>query len=312
MSNDMRASDLAIIKQFDRGALYDDPLIIEELFKFDEMKNAYLKISHNLKGQATGYLPVGYFYDENSILSYIPAMCNSPSISPTYPSCAQDALQACVENTDSYYFDSDIIGHHTLSKQTQTASAYCLPVNSYLQYLSSSRRKDIRRKFKHAQAYTITEGSIADIKTAWQWMLGIWEQRGYIPESFNNYIERNLSWLHILELSERIHLRIEKYQLNGQMVGINCCGIHNYHGKFHIDDYMTWYDPDKASGLGIISAIKNLTNPDTLGFRYNLGTPELLKEQMKGHEYKYNIIPEPLRLTQSLVSNLQPMVEELF
>jgi phage-related protein len=308
----MRAKDLAIIKQFDRGALYDDPLIIEELFTFDEMKNAYLKVSHNAKGEPTGYLPVGYFYENNTILSYIPAMCNSPPISPTYPSCAQDVIKTCVDDLDTDYFDSDIIGQHTLSKQIQTASAYCLPVDKYLQHLSTARRKDIRRKLKQAQAFSITQGTIADIKIAWQWMLNIWEQRGYIRESFNNYIERNISWLHVLEHSERVHLSIEKYLLNGQMVGVNCCGIHNYHGKFHIDDYMTWFDPDKASGLGIISAVRNLTNPHTLGFRYNLGTPELLKEQMDGHEYKYNVIPASLRLTQSQISNLPPFVEELF
>lgn len=73
-----------------------------------------------------------------------------------------------------------------------------------------------------------------------------------------SHINRVLRWLKAVETSSRALLNVTLYQRNGEFVGVNCCVVYR-------DDYLTWYDTHKASGLGIASAINNLTDVSYLG-----------------------------------------------
>jgi hypothetical protein len=117
-----------------------------------------------------------------------------------------------------------------------------------------------------------------------------------------------IRWLSEIEASNRAIMKIDKYFLEGEFVGVNCCVIHDYHGVTHADDYLTWYDPSTAAGLGIVSAINNLTNPKYYGARYNLGLPGFHGNTFSGHEYKWDIFPSSIRLDQSII-HLSPVIE---
>lgn len=292
----MNIEELKIIKQLDDGSLYADPLIVEEQLRYPDMRDGQLLISRDIHGKPYGYLPVGYYYTgkNSNLLSYIASMPNSPAISPTYPPGAEFLLHRIKS-----YFDCDIIGDYPFARQEPTASIYCLPKERYWAFLSPSRQKDFRRKLKKAERFNIQQGNLKDIQTAWQWMQSIWEQRGdMFGSSYDRYLNTTLSWLRTLEQSHRVTLKIDKYMLGDQMVGVNCCAIHRYKNRYHCDDYLTWYNPDLASGLGIISILHNITNPKLLGYRYNLSNPGIHGNIQAGHHYKFNVIPEPLRLTQ--------------
>ncbi|RTZ64005.1 MAG: hypothetical protein DSZ29_06095 [Aquificaceae bacterium] len=299
----MNKDELKVIKQLDDGSLYADRLLIEELFRYPDMRQPRLLLAYNKQGKPSGYLPIGHYYqatDKGEISTYIAAMPNSPAISATYPPGAEHILKTI----SSPYFDSDMIADFSFSQQHPTASITCLPFNRYSAFLSPSRQKDLRRKLKKAEKFTIQHGNLEDIRNAWQWMEGIWDERdgrfGSTP--YNEYLETTLSWLTVLEKSLRTHLKIDKYMLDGKMVGINCCAIHRYNNRNHCDDYLTWYNPLLASGLGIVSIINNIKNPALAGFRYNLSNPGINGVIQAGHQYKWDVIPEPLRLTQSVIS----------
>nr|HPQ95678.1 hypothetical protein [Thiolinea sp.] len=182
-----------------------------------------------------------------------------------------------------------------------------LPLSQYLDRLSVSRRRDMRRKLNQAERFELTQGSLADVALAWPWMQDIWERRGgrFGSVSYLQYLIMNLSWLMAVQRSGRARFKLDKYLLDGRMAGINCCIIHPYQGRLHCDDYLTWYDPERASGLGIISAVRNLTHPQLQGARYNLGNPGV-GHTHRGHEYKLNLIPENLRLTQAVFHIPEP------
>ncbi len=299
----MNKEELKIVKHLDNGSLYADSLLIEEMFRYPDMKDARLLVSHNSQGEISGYLPVGHYYRPNNngaISTYIAAMPNSPAISPTYPSGAENIL--C--NIKYPYFDSDVIANIPCSVQHPTASITCIPYERYRLFLSPSRQKDIHRKLKKAERFTIQQGNLKDIRTAWQWMEEIWDKRdgrfGSTP--YSEYLDTTLAWIRVLEKSQRADLKIDKYMLNNKMVGINCCAIHRYKGQYHCDDYLTWYNPSIASGLGIVSIINNIKNPAMARFRYNLSNPGINGFTQEGHQYKWDVIPEPLRLSQSVVS----------
>ena len=299
----MNTEELKIVKQLDDGSLYADPLLIEEMFRYTDMHHPRLQIHRNEKGQAVGYLPVGYYYGSPSsgyTLSYIASMPNAPSISPTYTPGAEIILQ----NMEQAYFDSDVVADFNCTQQQPTASLYGISLQRYWQFLSTSRQKDLKRKLRKAQRFNIQSGNLADVRNAWHWMQQIWDQRDgrFGNTSYEKYLETTLSWLSVLEKSQRANLKIDKYRLGNRVVGINCCAIHHYNHRYHCDDYLTWYDPDIASGLGIASAIKNFTNPDLASARYNLSTPSINGKTIRGHQYKWDIIPETLRLTQSVMA----------
>ena len=124
----MNKEELRIIKQLDNGSLYADPLIIEELFRYPDMRQPHLLVSHDNKGKPSAYLPVGYYYGENNgrrPLTYIAAMPNSPAISATYPPRAEQIL--C--KMSQPYFDSDIVADFACSNQQATASIICLSLD---------------------------------------------------------------------------------------------------------------------------------------------------------------------------------------
>ncbi len=299
MLHRMNKEELEIIKQLDDGTLYAAPSIIEELFKYPDMEYPQLLVSRDNKGKPIGYLPVGQFkWNPAGVLSYIPAMSNSPPISGAYPPGAEHVIS----KLNCSYLDNDVIADFKLSRQFPTASAYCLPAKVYWRLLSPSRRKDFSRKFKRINQLTIHSGSLDDLRVAWPWMQQVWEKRGSFGSTpYEVYLEETIAWLRTIEQTQRATLKIDVYKQDGLMVGVNGCVIHQYNGNYHYDDYLTWYNPEVASGLGIISAIKNLTDPNMTGYRYNLGTPGFLDETYGGHEYKWHIIPESIRLTQSVV-----------
>lgn len=292
----LSANDLKIIKKLDDGTLYAQAAVVSSMFEYSYMQEAELTIAYDHKQRPIGYLPTGKYYTEG-IRSYIAAMPGAPPISPTYTPGAQYVL----ENMRESYYDFDVVATHCISYQSETASAYVLPVASYLDTLSASRRKDMRRKLKQADIYQVKPGTLKDVSTAWTlWMKEIWSKRTNHPDAYyDDHLENTLNWLKIMRRSPRATLRIEKYLLNLKMVGVNCCVIHRYHNQVHCDDYLCWYNPELASGLGIISAVRNLTHPDMQGYRYNLGTPGD-GYIIPGHEYKLDIIPQSLRLTQAV------------
>ncbi len=295
--------DLEIIKQLDNGDLYADPLVVEQMFHYSDMLNPYLRVFRDQKGYVLGYLPVGYYYgskEKGYTLSYIAAMPNSPPVSPTYTPGAEIILRTM----DQTYFDGDVVADFSCTEQQPTASLYALPLEQYWQFLSASRRKDFARKLKKARDFTIEAGNLKDVRKAWVWMQQIWEQRGgrFGSTPYDKYLETTLAWLSVLNQSPRANLKIDKYKLGNRVVGVNCCVIHRYGKHYHCDDYLTWYDMEVASGLGIVSAINNFTNPALTGFRYNLSNPGLYGNTQIGHEYKWHLIPKPLRLTQSVMA----------
>ncbi|MCK5901973.1 MAG: hypothetical protein KAG28_02395 [Cocleimonas sp.] len=297
----MNKKESKIAKLLDDGSLYADHPVIEEMLQYPDMEDGHLLVSRDHKGKPTGYLPVGYYYrsGQQKRLSYIAAMPNSPAISPTYTPGATHILS----RLSHAYFDCDVISDLSFIPKQATASTYGMPLERYWRFFSSSRKKDLRRKLKKAEQFNIQQGNLSDVRLAWQWMQTIWEQRGnrFGNTPYDQYLEVTLSWLNTLEQSQRANLKIDKYMLGREMVGINCCVIHRYQNRFHCDDYLTWYNPHKASGLGIISVVKNITNPAMEGFRYNLSAPGINGKIQKGHQYKWDLIPEPLRLTQSVL-----------
>lgn len=295
----MNDEDLAVVEQLDDGTLYAAPTLIQEMFTYPYVKEAFLLVSHDRFGNPTGYIPVGV--TENRLISYIPAIPPSAPVCPTYTPGAVNVLRdlSYLVQGDYIYFDVDVVADTELSRQEETASAICLPLASYLQHLSASRRKDIKRKLKQAADLQITSGSLDDILLAWPWMQDVWQRRNQYDVE---HVNRVLSWLNVIQKSGRATIKIDKYMLDGTMVGINCCVLHFFHGMLHCDDYLTWFDTQRASGLGIVSAVNNLCNPDYQGARYNLGLPGFYGQTFDGHEYKWDVIPKSLRLTQSIVN----------
>jgi hypothetical protein len=294
--------ELKIINGLDDGTLYAAPNLVEELFSYPYLSDSCLLVSRDHHGKPTGYIPLGLYSDSinGTVASYIPAIPASPPISPTYTPGAKNVIENLGELLDDTvtYFDVDVVAHHDFSNLEETASAYGLPLETYLSYLSTSRRKDFKRKLKTAKKYQIEAGSLKDILNAWSWMRAVWEKRGAYD---SEHIRRVMRWLTEIENSGRAVMKIDNYLLDGKSVGVNCCVIHNYHGIIHIDDYLTWYNTSVASGLGIISAINNLTNPSYYGARYNLGLPGFYGKTFSGHEYKWDIFPKSIRLKQSIV-----------
>jgi hypothetical protein len=288
--------ELQLIRDLDDGSLYAEAAVISALFTYPYMLQPRLLVAYDPYGRVEGYLPVGQFYRDGR-LSYIAAMPNSPPVSPTYPPGAEHVLR----NIRFPYFDSDVVSRIPWCEQYMTASAYGLPLRTYLEHLSVPRRKDFRRKLKRAERYHCTPGSLQDVRQAWVWMERIWEQRQgeFGAVSYADYLTLLLDWLSLLERSERAKVIITRYELQGQFVGVNCLVRHRYRNQWHCDDYLTWYNPDLASGLGIISSIKNLTSPDYRGCRYNMGTPGINGVHPR-HAYKMTLIPEKLRLTQAV------------
>ena len=287
--------DLNIIKTLDDGSLYAEPDVVCALFDYPDMLNPELSIVYDDQHRAVGYLPTGQFYADGT-RSYIAAMPNSPPISPTYTPGAEYVLW----NMLPPYLDTDVVSNAAF-RQSPTASAYILPLSRYISLLSASRRKDIRRKLRQAQNYRIEVGNLTDVRNAWAWMTGVWDQRGdrFGTTPYDVYLDITIAWLEVLQRSTRTQIKIDKFILDGQVVGVNCCVIHRYRKHTHCDDYLCWYDPQRASGLGIISAIRNLTHPDMQGYRYNLGNPGVDQVHI-GHEYKMAIIPEVMRLNQTV------------
>ncbi|MCK5918373.1 MAG: hypothetical protein KAG34_08100, partial [Cocleimonas sp.] len=150
--------------------------------------------------------------------------------------------------------------------------------------------------------YQIEAGDLNDVIKAWSWMKAIWEKRGAYD---SEHIRRVVRWLSEIQATGRATMKVDQYLLDGKPIGVNCCVIHNYKGITHVDDYLTWYDASVASGLGIVSAINNLTNPKYYGARYNLGLPGFYGNTFSGHEYKWDVFPESIRLSQSIV-NIKP------
>ncbi len=305
----MNKKELAIIKQLDNGTLYAAPSIVEKMCSFYDTEETKLLTSHDESGVINGYIPVRYGDpdddEEDRIYSYI---SGPPSISATYTPGAEHVLPTIIEKIHCYR-DEDIVAHFNYSeleigKHIPTASAYCLELENYLSLLSASRRKDFRRKLKAAERFTIVDGSLDDIKTARPWI----EQRRAVisecTEGTMEHISNIIEWLSAIDKLQRARLKIDKYLLNGEMVGINCCVVHTYDNHTHCDDYLTWHDPTKSPGLGIVSAIKNITNSDMKGVRYNLGTPtEFSGEIIPGFAYKWDLIPESIRLEQSIIDH---------
>lgn len=295
-------TDLQVINALDDHSLYAAPNLIEELFSYPYLSDSYLLVSRDDTGNPTGYIPLGLHDSKDGLIaSYIPAIPASPPISPTYTPGAENVIHnlSSLLSETTLYFDVDVVANHIFSQLEETASAYCLPIEEYLSLLSSSRRKDFKRKLKGAEKYQITQGDLSDVLEAWGWMKAVWEKRGAYD---SNHTRRVFRWLKEIEASGRATMKIDKYLLNGKAVAVNCCVIHNYQGITHIDDYLTWYDPSVASGLGIITAINNVTNPLYYGARYNLGLPGFYGQTFSGHEYKWDIFPESIRLQQSITN----------
>jgi hypothetical protein len=296
----MNSADLAIVEALDDGTLYATPSLIQEMFTYPYLEDAFLLVSYDCLGNPTGYIPVG-INDDSKFMSYIPAIPPSAPVCPTYTPGAINVLRSLAElvSGDYIYFDVDVVANTELSAQEETASAICLSLEKYLHHLSSSRRKDIRRKLKQSSQLSIEAGGLDDVLAAWPWMKGVWQRRNQYDI---DHVNRVLSWLSVIEQSGRGRLKIDKYMFNGKMVGINCCVLHYFHGTLHCDDYLTWFDAKHASGLGIVSAVNNLSNPAYQGARYNLGLPGFYGKTFDGHEYKWDVIPKSLRLTQSIVN----------
>ena len=294
-------NDIKVIKQLDDGSLYAQPDVVRALYDYHGMCDPELIVAYDDHGHPLGYLPVGryQYYEETGPTSYIAAIPGSPPISPTYTPGAEHVLSMLTN-----HYDADVIPiAEVLALDNfmswETASAYVLPVEKYLGMLSASRRRDIRRKLKQAETYEVKPGNLQDIRIAWEWMRDIWDQRGDFPTPYGVYLETTLNWLEVMQRSPRALLKIEKYLLNSELVGVNCCVIHYYQDQMLCDDYLCWFNPQLAGGLGIISAIRNLTDPDRQGFRYNLGSPGT-GYIYDGHEYKLSVIPWELRLTQAV------------
>ncbi|HFC93316.1 MAG TPA: hypothetical protein ENJ51_10955 [Leucothrix mucor] len=298
--------ELAVIDALDDGTLYAASNLVKELFSYPYLSDSRLLVSRNAQGQPTGYIPLGLYASNEGqlIASYIPAIPASPPISPTYTPGAENVIANLDQLLDetATYFDVDVVAQHDFSYFEETASAYCMPLDKYLPYLSTSRRKDFKRKLKNANKYQIEAGDLNDVLNAWSWMKQVWEKRGAYD---SDHVRRVVRWLSEIQASGRAIMKVDKYMLNGKTVGVNCCVIHHYYGITHIDDYLTWYDASIASGLGIVSAINNLTDPNYYGARYNLGLPGFYGKTFGGHEYKWDIFPENIRLSQSIV-NLDP------
>ena len=297
----MNDDDLAIVEQLDDGTLYAAPSLIKELLSYPDLSDSYLLVSRNLEGIPTGYIPLGINM-KGTIASYIPAIPPSPPISPTYTPGALNVIADIEHLLDNsiLYFDVDVIPCNCQqSYLEETASAYCLSKEAYLLELSISRRKDFKRKLKTAQKYEIEQGNLDDVQDAWGWMKKVWDKRGAYDKA---HIKRVIRWLREVEATGRAIMKVDKYLLDGRPVAVNCCVIHEYQGDTHIDDYLTWYDAEVASGLGIVTAINNLTNPKYTNARYNLGLPGFYGTTFEGHQYKWDIIPEPIRLHQSIVN----------
>ena len=287
--------DLNIIKALDNGSLYAEPDVVNALFDYPDMMAPKLSLAYNDQNKVIGYLPTGQFYTDGT-RTYIAAMPNSPPISPTYTPGAEYVLW----NMLPPYFDTDVVGGVGL-RQKPTASAHVLPLSRYLSMLSAQRRKDMRRKLRQANDYRIETGTLQDVRKAWAWMTDIWDQRGdrFGNTPYDVYLDMTMAWLEVLQNSARTTLKIDKFILNGDVVGVNCYVIHRYRNRMHCDDYLCWYDPKRASGLGITSAVRNLTHRDMQGYRYNLGNPGVNQVHI-GHEYKMTVIPEVLRLNQTV------------
>ncbi len=301
MNTFLSDEDLEVIHALDDNSLYAAPNLIEELFSYPYLSDSYLLVSHDHAGNPTGYIPLGMYSNDGTLMaSYIPAIPPSPPISPTYTPGAEHVIADLGRLLDeaTLYFDVDVVAQHSFSNLEETASAYCLPMKQYLSYLSTSRRKDFKRKLKVAEKYQIKQGCLSDVMEAWQWMKTVWEKRGAYD---SEHTRRVFRWLKEIEASGRAIMKVDKYLLDGKFVGVNCCVIHDYKGITHIDDYLTWYDASVASGLGIITAINNITNPLHCGSRYNLGLPGYYGKTFGGHEYKWDIFPESIRLKQSII-----------
>jgi len=303
----MNDVDLAVVEFLDDGTLYASPSLVDELFSYPFLSDSCLLVSRDEQGTPTGYIPLGY-NQLGTMASYIPAIPPSPPISPTYTPGAANVIADLdnLLNQPMLYFDVDVVpNNYSASYLEETASAYCLPLEEYLFYLSRSRRKDFKRKLKAAENYTIEQGSMADVQQGWSWMKAVWEKRGAYD---SEHISRVLRWLQKIDASGRATMKIDKYLLDGKPVAVNCCVIHEFHGTTHIDDYLTWYDVEAAPGLGIISAINNVSNPSYQGARYNLGLPGFYGNTFAGHQYKWDVIPEEIRLYQSII-NIQAEIE---
>ncbi|MCK5918374.1 MAG: hypothetical protein KAG34_08105, partial [Cocleimonas sp.] len=144
--------ELAVIHALDDGSLYAASNLIEELFSYPYLSDSRLLVSRDEHGKPTGYIPLGlYSSNEGQLLaSYIPAIPASPPISPTYTPGAENVIRNLDQLLDetTTYFDVDVVSQHDFSYFEETASAYCMPLDKYLPYLSTSRRKDFKRKLK--------------------------------------------------------------------------------------------------------------------------------------------------------------------
>lgn len=299
----MELSDkqLKVIADLDDGSLYASPDIIRELFRYPYMRNPRLLLSHDYYGKVNGYLPVGEAYTTPT-LSYIAAMPNSPPICPSYTPGADKILRRLIVP----FFDTDVVADLPYCRQVETASAMILPLPDYLQSLSPERRRDIKRKLKKAERYQMLTGNLQDVFAARHWLIPIWQQR---PLDFDlnhvkTYVAILMSWLSVVQRSGRAVVRVRRYQLDGQTIGVNCCVLHKVGGHLHCDDYLTWYDPEIAAGLGISSAVHNLTDSLLYGCRYNLGNPGVGAVHHR-HAYKFDLLPPALRLTQAVFDTRQ-------
>ena len=293
---ELSLKELQILRDLDDGSLYASPMLVQQLLRYPGMRNPRLFLSFDVQGKANGYLPVGQAYSDDTY-TYVAAMPHSPAISPTYTPGAAQVLKRLRLS----YFDTDVVSYEGQFRQEPTASAYGLPREKYLELLSPSRRTDIRRKLAKLSSFSVVPGTLTDIVEARPWLMQVWAERFTPAELLDQdaYARVTISWLAAVQHSGRAILKIDRYQQQGKMVGINCCVLHHYRGRMHCDDYLTWYDPQQASGLGIASAVRNLTDPYLLGSRYNLGNPGLGGTNPR-HIYKFNILPPALRLTQAV------------
>lgn len=294
---EVSAKELQILKDLDDGSLYASPMLVQHLLRYPGLRNPRLFLSFDYHGKADGYLPVGQCYYDDTY-TYIAAMPNSPCISPSYPPGAERVLK----RLRLAYLDTDVVSDDPTFTQEPTASAYGLPLERYLALLSPSRRTDIRRKLKKLSTFTIAPGTLVDLVAARPWLMEVWAERCSPDELLDQdaYARTTISWLAAVQHSGRAILKIDRYQLNGKMLGINCCVLHSYKGRMHCDDYLTWYDPKLASGLGITSVVRNLTDPYLINHRYNLANPGVGGTHPR-HVYKLNLLPASIRLTQAVL-----------